>query len=224
MLYASITNTGTLTPIDPFSGTVGTPVSITNLSGSLCASDGGQYIFAALNGPTNHICQFDVNSQSVVNAWTLDGNYVDDMSPVLGSPAAVAVSRYVQNLSPRFAGVALYDNGVARPNIAGGFLGANVIEPSRSPDTIYGYDNESSPAGTQVMHVDASGISVVGGWGGLQGFGVDISCRGGLIFATTGQIYDPSGAANQHIQQHPGRGRRAVGSLLSGFAGRGGGL
>ena len=191
-LYASITNSGTLTPIDPFSGTVGTPISITNLSGRLCASDGGQYIFAALNGPTNHICQFDVNAQSVVNAWTLDGNYVDDMSPVLGSPAAVAVSRYVANRSPRFAGVAIYNNGVARSNIAGGFLGANVIEPSRSPDTIYGYDNESSPAGTQVMHVDASGISVVGSWGGLQGFGVDISCRGGWIFATTGQIYDPT--------------------------------
>ena len=192
LLYASITNGGTLTPIDPFSGTVGTPVSVTNLSGRLCASDGGQYIFAALNGPTNHICQFDVNSQLVVNAWTLDGNYVDDMSPVLGSPAAVAVSRYVANRSPRFAGVAIYDNGVARPNIAGGFLGANVIEPSRSPDTIYGYDNESSPAGSQVMHVDASGITTIGGWGGPQGFGVDISCRANLIFATTGQIFDPT--------------------------------
>ena len=114
LLYASTTNSGTLTPINPFSGTVGTPVSIANLSGRLCASDGGQYIFAALNGPTNHICQLDVNSQSVVNQWTLDGNYVDDMSPVLGSPAAVAVSRYVPNRSPRFAGVAVYDNGIAR--------------------------------------------------------------------------------------------------------------
>jgi uncharacterized repeat protein (TIGR01451 family) len=193
MLYASITNNGTLVPINPFSGTAGTPVSITTLSGRLCASDGGRYIFAALNyGPTNHICQFDVDSQAVVNAWTLNGNYVDDMSPVLGSPAAVAVSQFVPNRSPRFAGVAVYDNGVARPNVAGGFLGANVLAPSRSPGTIYGYDNESSPAETQVMQVDGSGISVVGSWGGLQGFGVDISCRGGWIFATTGQIYDPA--------------------------------
>ena len=42
------------------------------------------------------------------------------------------------------------------------------------------------------MQVDASGISVIGSWGGLQGFGVNISCRAGLIFATTGQIYDPA--------------------------------
>jgi uncharacterized repeat protein (TIGR01451 family) len=192
MLYASVTNSGALIPINPFSGTVGSSVSITNLSGRLCASDGGQFVFAALNGLTNHICQFDVNSQAVVNAWTLGGTYVDDMSPVLGSPDAVAVSQWVPNRSPRFAGVVVYDNGVARSKVAGGFLGANVIEPSRSPGTIYGYDNESSPAETQVMQVNASGISVVGSWGGLQGFGVDISCRAGWIFATTGQIYDPT--------------------------------
>jgi uncharacterized repeat protein (TIGR01451 family) len=191
LLYASITSTGTLTPIDPFSGTVGTPIGITNLSGRLCASDGGQYIFAALNGPTNHICQFDVNSQSVVNAWTLDGNYVDDMSPVLGSPAAVAVSRYVVNRSPRFAGVYIYDNGVARPNVNGGFTGSNVIEPSRSPSRLYGYDNEITSFEFQLMKVDASGITVEKNLGLMSGFGVDFACRGGWIFATTGQIFDP---------------------------------
>ena len=191
LLYASITSTGTLTPIDPFSGTVGTPVAITNLSGRLCASDGGQYIFAALNGPTNHICQFDVNSQSVVNAWTLDGTYVEDMAPVLGSPASVAVSRRVFGYSPRFAGVYIYDNGVARPNVNGGFTGSNVIEPSRSPSRLYGYDNEVTTFEFQLMKVDASGITVEKNLGLMSGFGVDFACRGGWIFATTGQIFDP---------------------------------
>ena len=121
LIYASTTNNGTLTPVNPSSGTLGTPISITNLSGRLCASDGGQYVFAALNGATNHICQFDVNSQTVVNAWALDGIYVEDMAPVLGSPAAVAVSRWIPNRSPRFGGVVIYDNGVARTNVNGGF-------------------------------------------------------------------------------------------------------
>jgi len=191
LLYASTTNSGTLTPIDPFSGNVGTPFSITNLSGRLCASDGGLYIFAALNGPTNHICQFNVNSQSVVNAWTLDGTYVEDMAPVLGSPAAVAVSRQVLNRSPRFAGVYIYDNGVARPNVNGGFTGSNVIEPSRSPSRLYGYDTEVDSFEFQLMKVDASGITVEKNLGLMSGFGVDFVCRGGWIFATTGQIFDP---------------------------------
>ena len=159
LIYASVTNSSVLTPIDPFPATVGTPVAITNLSGRLCASDGGQFIFAALNGATNHICQFDVNSLSVVNAWTLDGTYVEDMTPVLGSPAAVAVSRRIPNRSPRFGGVVIYDNGTARTNVNGGFTGSNVIEPSRSPSRLYGYDNEITSFEFQLMKVDASGVT-----------------------------------------------------------------
>jgi uncharacterized repeat protein (TIGR01451 family) len=191
LIYASVTNSSVLTPIDPFSATVGASVSITNLSGRLCASDGGQYIFAALNGVTNHICQFDVNSQSVVNAWTLDGTYVEDMTPVLGSPSAVAVSRRIPNRSPRFGGVVIYDNGTARTNVNGGFTGSNVIEPSRSPSRLYGYDNEVTSFEFQLMKVDASGVTVEKNLGLMSGFGVDFACRGGWIFATTGQIFDP---------------------------------
>jgi uncharacterized repeat protein (TIGR01451 family) len=193
-VYASNTNSTTLTPVSAIDGTVGTPMTISNLSARVCASDGGSYIFAALNGTngnTNHICQFDVNAQSVVNAWTMDGTYVDDMAPVLGSPAGVAVTRKVLNRSPRFAGVFIYDNGAARSNAYTPFLGSNVIEPSRSPNRMYGYNNETSPASSQIFQVDATGIKQVGGWGTLQGFGVDISWRAGWIFATTGQIFDP---------------------------------
>jgi uncharacterized repeat protein (TIGR01451 family) len=190
-VYASTPGTATLTPISVADGSLGTPISIPGLSGRLCASDGGHYIFAALNGATNHICQFDVSSQTVVHAWALDGIYVDDMTPVPGSPAAVAVSRMIPNRSPRFGGVAIYDNGIARSNIYSAFLGANVIESTRSPNRLYGYDNESSPAGTQILQVDASGVSQIGGWSALQGFGVDIFWRAGWIFATTGQIFEP---------------------------------
>src|SRR5579862_7521764 len=125
MVYASNTNSSTITPVNAITGAVGSPITISNLSGRLCAGDGGSYIFAALNGnSTNHICQFDVNAQTVVNTWSLGGAYVDDMTPVLGSPAAVLVDQKVTNRSPRFAGVVLYDSGVARSNSIGGFLGS----------------------------------------------------------------------------------------------------
>src|SRR3954468_18364163 len=154
-VYASNTNTATLTPINIADGSLGSPVTISNLFGRLCSDDGGNYIFAALNsGTTNHICQFDVNSQTVVNSWPMDGVFVEDMCPVLGSPGAVMVSRKVLGGSPRFRGVVVYDNGVARPTTFSPFLGANVIEPSRSPTRYYGYDNESSPAGSQILQVN----------------------------------------------------------------------
>ncbi|MDB6111929.1 MAG: conserved repeat domain protein, partial [Pedosphaera sp.] len=196
LLYASYTNTGTLTPIDPFTAVAGTPVSIGAFSGKLAVSDGGQYVFASLSS-SNRICQFDVNSQSIVQSWNLAGMTVEDMTPVVGSPAAVAVSRRNGNGSPHFGGVVIYDNGVARSNSYTAFLGANVIEPSGTPGYLYGYDNESSPAATQILKYDAGGIYPAGSWGGLQGFNVDIACRAGLIFATTGQIFDP--ARNQQI-------------------------
>ena len=41
------------------------------------------------------------------------------------------------------------------------------------------------------MKVDASGITVEKNLGLMSGFGVDFVCRGGWIFATTGQIFDP---------------------------------
>jgi uncharacterized repeat protein (TIGR01451 family) len=191
MIYVANSNGVTgLTPVNPITGAVGSMVAISNLTGQVCASDGGNYIFAGLNAATNHICQFDVNAQTVVNAWTLGGNYVDDMAAVLGSPAAVAVSEKILNRSPRFGGVAIFDNGVERSNVYNPFLGSNVIEASRT-NRIYGYDNESSPAGTQILQFNSSGISQIGGWGTLQGFGVQIYWRAGWLFASTGQIFDP---------------------------------
>jgi uncharacterized repeat protein (TIGR01451 family) len=191
LLYASVTNSGLLQEINPFNASLGSTISIPTLSGQLCAGDGGQYIFAALNGSFNHICEVDVNSQSVVNAWSLDGTYVEDMAPVLGSPMAVAVSRKALGTSPRFRGVLIYDDGLPRSNSNNGFLGSNVIEAGPMPGRLYGYNSETSPAGMQIMNVDASGITVVGGWGGVPPFAGDIYCRGGWLFATWGAIYDP---------------------------------
>jgi uncharacterized repeat protein (TIGR01451 family) len=191
LLYASVTNAGSLQAINPFTASFGPAISVPTLSGRLCASDGGQYIFAALNGAVNHICEVEVNSQAVVNAWSLDGTYVEDMAPVLGSPVAVAVSRRAFGSSPRFRGVVVYDDGLPRNNSNNGFLGSNVIEPGPHPGRLYGYNAETSPAGMQIMSVDASGITVVGAWGGVPPFAGDIYCRGGWLFATWGAIYDP---------------------------------
>src|SRR5690348_10407445 len=49
MIYVSNTNSSTITPINAITGAVGSPITISNLSGRLCAGDGGSYIFAALN-------------------------------------------------------------------------------------------------------------------------------------------------------------------------------
>lgn len=191
LLYASVTNTGSLLPVDPFNLAVGQPIPVPGLSGRICASDEGRYLFAALNGATNHICQVDVDLPSLINAWPLDGTYVEDMAPVAGSPESIAVSRKALGTSPRFRGVVVYDNAVARSNSNNGFLGSNVIEPGRAPGRIYGYNSETSPAGFQIMNVDASGITVVGGWGGVPPFAGEIFCRGGWIFSTWGAVYDP---------------------------------
>jgi len=201
-IYASVPSSAgsranTITPIDPSTGTIGSSVFIGSEPGKLAMSDNGQYLYVSLDGAAA-VRRFDIASQTAGPQFSLGSDpshgpyYVEDIEVLPGNPEAVAVSRKNLGVSPRHAGVAIYDNGVQRPDETARHTGSNVIEFSASASTLYGYNNETSEFGFRTMSVGESGVSVIDVTQGLiSGYHVDIEFDAGLIYATSGRVVDP---------------------------------
>jgi C1A family cysteine protease len=201
-IYASVPSSAgsignTITSIDPTTGTIGSSVFMGTEPGKLAMSDNGQYLYASLNGAAA-VRRFDIASQTAGPQFSLGSHptfgsyYVEDIEVLPGNPEAVAVSRKNLGYSPRHGGVAIYDNGVQRPNATARTTISNVIEFSASASTLYGYNNETSEFGFRTMAVDQSGVSVANMTRSLiSGYGTDIEFDAGLIYATSGRVVDP---------------------------------
>jgi hypothetical protein len=200
-IYASVPSSAgvignSLTQIDPVTGTIGASVFIGSEPGRLEISDNSQYIYASLDGAAA-VRRFDLASQTPGLQFALGsdpslGPYsVDDFAVVPGQPDSVAIARKYLSVSPRHAGVAIYDNGVPRPTTTATHTGSNVIEFSASDATLYGYNIETSESGFRTMAVGASGVSVVSTTSKLVS-GVDIRYDSGLIYSTAGRVIDPA--------------------------------
>ena len=84
-----------------------------------------------------------------------------EISP--GSTTTLAISRMHKNGSPRHLSVAIYDNGVQRPETTQkafptGFDSKNVIEYGALPSILYGYNNEITSFDFHQMTVNDSGV------------------------------------------------------------------
>lgn len=202
-VYASVPSTAqtagnTITPIDPSTGTVGVPVFVGSEPGKLAILDNGQYLYVSLDGAAA-VRRFDLASQTPGLQFSLGADsffgpyYVDDMEVLPANPAAIAVSRKNLGISPRHAGVAIYDDCVKQPAETARHTGSNVIEFSNSASTLYGYNNETTGFELYTMSVDASGVSVKNTAGNpISGFGTNIRFDNGRIYSTTGLVVDPS--------------------------------
>jgi VCBS repeat-containing protein len=120
---------------------------------------------------------------------------VDDMAVLPGNANAIAISRRNIGFSPRHEGVAIYDNGVARPTTTPDHTGSNAIEVSGTANVLYGLNQETTEFGFRRMTVDASGVVVTKVTQNLISvFGVDIEHDAGRIYTTNGRVIDPEAA------------------------------
>ena len=124
LLYASVPGralgTGnSIVPIDPNTGETGTPVFVGSEPGPLALSDDGQVLYVSLDGAFA-IRQLDMASQTPGLQFDVGGDptrgpfSAEDIEVQPGSPSVVAASLQNLSVSPRHAGVAIYDNGVMR--------------------------------------------------------------------------------------------------------------
>jgi hypothetical protein len=165
---------GTITEIDPLTGTVGPSIEVEErpsslaYSGKLALSKEGRYLYVGLNnggstegglrrldllqwtlGPERTLGQSDFCSTS-------PGLFVGEMEVLPDNPNAVAISLRDGGCSLGSDGVVIYDydTGVARPNRLPRHTAPHRITFSDSPSLLYGFDGSL----LYRMSVDAGGV------------------------------------------------------------------
>lgn len=205
MIYASVPSRAgaignAIASINPHTGAIGKSVFVGSEPGNLAISDDGQFLYVALDGASS-IRRFNIATMTPEIEFPLgEAQYfglrsAGEIKVVPGNAHTIAVSLRYSGTSPAFAGVAIFDDGVKRPKETPDHTGADEMTFSDSPSILYGQDTEDTGADFFVMTLDESGVSITydsGPYGGPFGeFGAGIQFDGGLIYATSGQVYDP---------------------------------
>ncbi len=201
-IYASIPgsagpNGNTITQIDPVTGATGPSLFVGSEPGELAISDDAQYLYVSLDGAAAvrrvDLATFTAGIQFALGTSPFYGPlYAEDIDVQPGNPGTIAVSLKRLGVSPRHGGVAIYEDGVQRPNMTPDHTGSNRIEFSSIPSKLYGYNNETSEFGFREMLVDINGVTTVDVSADfISGYGVDIEYHGGRIYSTTGVVMEP---------------------------------
>jgi DNA-binding beta-propeller fold protein YncE len=202
-LYAAVGNTApnhanTVTALKPATGAVLWSVNVGNDPAVLALSDDGRALWVGLGGAAA-IQRVDLTTRQAGPQHPLGNggfgpSFVEQMQVLPGTTDTVVASLQRHGVSPRHDGVAVYDNGVRRPNKTQDHTGANRIACSDDPHVVYGYNNETTEFGLRRLEVDANGVREAQVFGGvIQGFNVGIAYAGGRIYGSTGAVVDAKG-------------------------------
>ena len=192
-IYASVGSgslSNTVTVINPATGAIGSSVQVGPGPGRIAVADNGQLLHVAVSG-LNAVKQVMIPSLTPgLSFSTYSGLPLTDMVPVPGSAGSVAVAVYRASDYGRVD--TIYDNGVARANVANA---ANVIRFGGTNTVLYGVNNifDQVHFDFYAMSVDASGATVTSYVPNLVGgfYGVYVEYGGGLLFTSYGQMIDP---------------------------------
>ena len=161
----------------------------------LAISDNGQYIYSGFSG-TSTVRRFDVAAQTAGIQFSLGSDsstgsyYVEDIEVMPGAPTTIAVSRKNNGFSPRHEGVVIYDNNVMRPTTTPDHTGSNRIEFT-SPNSLLGYNNETTEFGIRRLSVNNSGVSTVSVTQNvLSNFYLDFIYRDNYLYSFDGKVVD----------------------------------
>ncbi len=163
----------------------------------MAITDNGQYIYVGFAGSST-ARRYNVADQTAGLQFPLGSDpitgalYVEDIETLPGNPNAVAISRMNNGFSPRHEGVAIYDNGVARPLTTQDHTGSNRIEFA-TPSSMIGYNNETTEFGLRRISVSAGGCNEVSvSQNILSGFFLDFIYHNNFVYGTDGTIIDMS--------------------------------
>lgn len=193
LIYASVPSRAgdmgnSVTAINPSLGVIVASVFVGSEPDVLALSDDGQSLYVGLDGAGAvrriNLATLTAGSQFPLGGESFSGpRNVGDLAVQPSHPDVVAVSF-------RDGGVAIYDQGVQRPQTLNGFAESDRIVFSPDPGLLY----QRTFLGLTRARVDPQGVSEIDTTYGLFNNGpYGLVQASGLLFAASGEVVNPAG-------------------------------
>lgn len=201
-LYATIPSTATqvagnsLVAIDPFSGSLATPLTVGSEPNRMAETSDGNYLYIGLDG-SESLTRVDLTSMTQGAVYPL---ITPSASQIAARDLAVAPDN--DNLlaidTGAYSGIGLFDisgsTGTFRANLTGPYTGSNLRFANGT--TVYSYDSDTSGAEFNIWTVTSTGLTLNNNTGytlnGIGGFSGSYELANGLVYGFAGGVADPS--------------------------------
>ncbi|WP_437530124.1 hypothetical protein WME79_49120 [Sorangium sp. So ce726] len=165
---------------------------------TMALSDDASTLWVSLQG-SYEIRRVDLTSGSPVPAEQYplpegelgDLAYAGPMVVLPGTKDSVALSLHREDVSPSYAGSAIVDSGVARPDQTPGHTGASRLTGGPT-GWVFGYNNLHTGYGFYSLKVTETGLTSTEHEDLISGFDTDIVYADGRVYATSGEIVNVS--------------------------------
>ena len=197
-LYASIPSTATevsgnsIVPIDPSTGTIGTPIFIGSEPKRVAISDDGQFLYTVLSG-SNEVRRLDLPTQTPGTRFTVQTPTgltttpfaPDDLAVLPGNHDVIATSKYAN-------AVQVWDINSTGATLRGigGFVYSGNFLAWGDASHLYSYDSGLSPSKLHRFNVTSTSVTEVDETN-LTGFGGRMIVSNGLIYSGYGGVSNP---------------------------------
>lgn len=199
-IYAALPSTSatisgnSILPIDPFTGSMGSPVQVGSEPNLLSETSDGKYLYVGLSGAKS-IGRFNLQNQSL--DLTVPIAFTNQFSTTPTNTAARSIATLPgsdSTLAVDIGGTGIVDisgsTAVFRSKIAG--YGDHAVFADATH--LYSYDSASTGAEFYRFTIDSSGANYVDGTtlNGIGGFNGRVTLDSGLVFGVTGGIINPT--------------------------------
>ena len=188
--------------IDPQTGAVSPAFFVGSEPVRVVLSDDGQFAYTGLAGSPS-IARLNLSSLASDLTFFLGPalsfgepvgpNYPRDLAVIPGQPHSVVVSRKSVEIDPSSTGLAVFDDGVQRPNTTT-FFNPHVgpITFGGSPSLLFGFNDNDGGFDLSQFQIDGSGVSLINSTSGLfHGFNTYLVYSGGRLYGSDGNTLTP---------------------------------
>jgi uncharacterized repeat protein (TIGR01451 family) len=201
VLGTSTSNRQSIISIDPITGSIGSSVGLGTDPGRLALSRDSQFLYAAKAG-TGGIARLNVGLGAIDLQFPLgannEGGSITDMAVPPGDPHALVAWRTLST----GRGMALYRDGVQSPSVVPPGSYANDYYNLVFHESATNFYMVANGAHTLAwMNITSNGPVVIKG---VTGYTERYIYENGLIFSTTGDVYEPGNF--QRLGKYPANG------------------
>lgn len=197
-LYAAVganasRNPNSIAIVDPTTATVVGTIAVPGNPRVLALSDDARYLYVGVT-ETGSIWRIDlatgIRDLEIRLGSITPGPILAERIVVLeGNPSAIAVSLQVP-LIPRHHGVAIFDDGIARPLRSQGHTGSNRITRGNNAEELYGFGNDGE-SGLRRLRVSGRGVTEeIVRASGFDGSEMEMMFDGGYLYFSNGGLAD----------------------------------